>query len=273
MNKENVSKKTFDEISECDCGKKVFKYHNTSKNIFVARCSNISDKLKKTNCSLYCTFNDFRPVFKDIQNKLIRKSTFIEDPSKALEEKLKILFKFLFVSNHSSTLDEINILVKNNLKREPRKTFYFPSIGHYNRISHYESFEDYEKRIFSKKIIDLNFIEPKEKEKPVYFIDPSLLPKFEQPQAPSTPPPVKPKVRKQIVKKIPSSFIIVSEDDKSEKYNSDSEQSEYDSSVKEDSDYEDKLSENFNDDEEIVISEDIYEYEDTTDYCDYNDDE
>ena len=164
-----VTKEKYDEIEQCECGGPVFKYHDVSKNIFVAKCGYFKKILdiekqtkkklwivpKKVACDWVCTYNGSRPVFAEINNKL---NTFVEskfvDPHIILEEKLKLLFRFLYLSNHSSTLDEINLLVKNNLYREPRKTFYYPTIGHFMRISHYEPFEDYEKRIFSKKIID-----------------------------------------------------------------------------------------------------------------------
>lgn len=166
-----ITKEKYDSIDQCECGGPVFKFHDTSKNVFIAKCGYFSkimeiDKKtkkitwvnsKKPACDWVCKYNGERPVFKEINNSL---NTFIEknvkDPHKQLEEKLKLLFRFLHVSNHTSTLDEINLLVKNNLYREPRKTFYYPSIGLFMRVSHYEPFDEYEKRIFSKKIIDVS---------------------------------------------------------------------------------------------------------------------
>ena len=166
------------------------------------------------------------------------------------------------MSNHSSTLDEINILVKNSLKREPRKTFYFPSIGRFNRISHYEEFIDYEKRIFSEQIKDLNFIITKEKEKPVYFIDPNLLPKITIILPPKPP-------KKKIVKNI-SNFINLDDNETSEKYNSESENLE--DSDKENSDYEDDIASIEETEEPEEILDDTEEPEETEEYCDYDED-
>jgi len=168
-----ITKKQYDSIDECNCGGPVFKYNDTSRNIFVIKCGYFKKIIeinkqtkkkiwiapKKTDCSWKCIYNGERPVFQEINKKI---NNFVEckniNVHKQLEEKLKLLFKFLYVSCHSTTLDEINILVENNLLREPRKKFYYPSIGPYMRVSHIESYEDYEKRIFSKKIIDMSYI-------------------------------------------------------------------------------------------------------------------
>lgn len=170
---EIVTKEKYHSFDQCKCGGPIFKYHDTTKNIFVGKCGYFSKVLdieketkkkiwipsKKPACDWICVYHGPRPVFNEINNTL---NKFVErnitDPHKQLENKLKLLFKFLYLSNHTSTLDEINLLVKNNLYREPRKTFYFPSIGHFMRVSHYEPFDEYEKRIFSKKIIDVSSI-------------------------------------------------------------------------------------------------------------------
>jgi hypothetical protein len=169
-----ITKKAYDSIEECECGGPIFKYQDTARNVFVVKCGYFKkvldiDKItkrkvwvvpKKVACDWICTYHGERPVFSEINKKL---SNFVEknvtkDPHRQLEEKLKLLFRFLYLSTHSTTLDEINVLVLNNLLREPRKTYYYPSIGHFMRISHMESFEDYEKRIFSKKIIDQSYL-------------------------------------------------------------------------------------------------------------------
>jgi hypothetical protein len=153
------------DIDECFCGKKAFKYNDTSRNIFIAKCSQCSQdfdlkskkwtKSKKQPCDFFCIYHGPRPVFKEIVNVI--KTVSIEkqvSPDKALEDRLKLFFKFLFVSNHTSTLDEINLLVKNNLKRKPRIVYYYPTTTSFMKESHRESFIDYQTRIFSEKIID-----------------------------------------------------------------------------------------------------------------------
>jgi len=262
-----LTKYAFDDLTECECGKKLFKYHNTSTNAFYAKCSNYDIKPKKNKlpaCGLAWCYPDMRPVFKEITKKINKFDFKIKETNfdKILEEKLKILFKFLYVSNNSSTLDEINILVKNSLKREPRKTFYFPSIGSFNRISHYEEFIDYEKRIFSENIKDLNFIITKEKEKPVYFIDQKLLPKV------TIILPPKKKIGK-IVKNV-SNFINLEDNETSEKYNSESEN--FDDSDKENSDYDDDIASIEETEETEEILDDTEEPEETEEYCDYDED-
>jgi hypothetical protein len=211
---------------------------------------------KKKPCDFHCVYNGERPVLEYIKKVLTvsKKATEI-----SLEEKLKLLFSFLMVSNHSSTLDEINIIVRNKLKREPRKTFYLVSTTKHLAVSHYESFEDYRARIFSKKIIDLEYIEPKKKHEPVHFITHPLLPKIKEPvkekKNVKREPTIKPK-EKPIINIC--SFIITSEDNESEHSDSDSEtesrlsqssQSESDDSDKENSDYEDYVEETYDDHE------------------------
>ena len=259
-----LTKYAFDDLTECECGKKLFKYHNTSTNSFYAKCSNYDIKPKKNKlpaCGLAWCYPDMRPVFKEITKKINKLDFKFKETNfdKILEEKLRILFKFLYVSNNSSTLDEINILVKNSLKREPRKTFYFPSIGRFNRISHYEEFIDYEKRIFSEQIKDLNFIITKKNEKPVYFIDQKLLPKVNVilPQ------------KKKIIKNV-SNFINLEDNETSEKYNSESEN--LDDSDKENSDYEDDIASIEENEEPEEILDDTEETEETEEYCDYDED-
>jgi hypothetical protein len=152
------------------------------------------------------------------------------------------LFSFLIVSKNSATLDEINILVKNNLLREPRKTFYLVSTGRFLRVSHYESFEEYRDRIFSKKIVN-------------HFI----------PEVTSIIQPiVKPVVVKKTVKHKKeeiSQFIIVSDDEASD------ENSETSESEKSDSETDDDRDES--DFESVVDFEEIDEFVcETIQYCD-----
>lgn len=44
-----LTKFAFDDLTECECGKKLFRYHNTSTNVFYAKCSNYDTKSKKIN--------------------------------------------------------------------------------------------------------------------------------------------------------------------------------------------------------------------------------
>lgn len=152
-----ITKSEYTAIEECNCGGPVLKFHNTSKNEFVARCGYFKKIIeidrqtkrkvwitpKRPACDWRVVYPGERPVFKEINNVLV-KSVNVDKRNihERLEESLKVLFSFLHISNHSSTLDEINILVKNNLVREPKLAD--------------ETFKEYEHRIFSKKIIDLS---------------------------------------------------------------------------------------------------------------------
>jgi hypothetical protein len=166
----NYTKNDFLEIEDCKCGKRVFKYNNTTKNIFIAKCGYCSDeydskskkwiKSKKKICNFLAMYHGPRPVFAEIKNKVFAPPRPPQDPNKILEEQLRVLFKFLFVSSHTSTLDEINLLVRLKLKRKERIIYYFPTTTWYMKESHRESFEDYHTRIFSQEIIDLSYIPP-----------------------------------------------------------------------------------------------------------------
>jgi hypothetical protein len=260
-NKVLLTRQAFFDIDECKCGKTPFRFHNTSKNIFTVKCNNTKEEFdiktkkwnvsKKQPCDLWCEYHDTRPIFDQV-NKAILKSVVLPDKDKTLEEKLRLLFRFVFVSNHTSTLDEINILVKNKLKREPRKVYYFPSIGHM-RISHYETLEEYRDRIFSKKIIDLS--------EPVVPLQPPLPPT----------PPLIVKTKQKIVKEpLISKFIVVSDDDQSEKDPeeefSESEDNDSDRGL---SDYEDKEIES-NDTETYSEEENYDEYDGPNECNDYD---
>jgi len=263
-----LDKNTFSEIEKCTCGKDVFKYHNTSRNVFVAKCSNYTHEFgrdlkwtetKKQPCGFHCVYYGERPVIlENIKKVIVKKSETV-----SLEERLRLLFNFVVVSNHSSTLDEINIIVRNKLKREPRKTFYLVSTTKVMPISHYESLEDYRDRIFSKKIVDLEFVENKENFKPVYFIDKSYLP--QAPQKTKNPKPKIIKKKKPILQES-SQFIIVSgdENDSSEDNVTETE-SNYSDSEKSDSTKTDEDRENSDYDD---VYEEVYEEV----YDDYYDD-
>ena len=268
-----VDKNTFSEIEKCNCGKDVFRYHNTSRNVYVAKCSNYThdynrvlknwNDCKKKPCDFHYVYHGERPVHIEKIKEIVTKKCM----EVSLEEKLRLLFSFLFVSNHSSTLDEINIIVRNQLKREPRKTFYFPSTTLIMRISHLESFEDYRDRIFSEKIIDLSHInEQKENFKPITCLPPDME-KWLSDMKPSTPPQ---KVKNQKIKKhIPkpiiqetSQFIVVSDDSDSDNNGFGSESDHDESSDSEESE-KSEIS-------EVLEEEDFYEEEFVDDGDDYD---
>ena len=265
-----LTRNDFFSIEECDCGKHPFRYHNTSKNEFVLKCSITKDEYdiklkkwvvnKKQPCDLFCIYYAERPVFQQI-NTILKKACVVKvDKDVALEEKLRLLFRFVFVSNHTSTLDEINILVKNNLKRESRKVYYYPSIGHM-RISHYETLQDYHDRIFSKKIVDL-----------MYFLPPVIKPPTVISRLNEN------KLSKKVSIKSKNNFIVVTDDEADILGESDSERdsdserelSDY-SEASEASDAEETEIEEPEETEDIDDIEEIEEYNDESGGDDYYD--
>jgi len=250
----------YNSINECNCGGPVFKYHNTSKNTYHIKCGYFKKILeiskdnhkktwiapKKPSCGLNITYNGPRPIFKEINQKIIKHFEYHQkDIHKKLEDQLKLLFSFLIISKNSATLDEINILVKNNLLREPRKTYYLVSTGRFLKISHYESFEEYRDRIFSKKIVNHHNVE---------LIQPIVKPIVNNVNKKK----IKPK------KEEFSQFIIVSDDEASE---DNSEASE--SADSSDSETDDDRGES--DFESIAGFEELDEFDDNEDYNDYED--
>ena len=260
-----LTKKDFFEIEECKCGKTPFKYHNTSKNEFILKCNTPPEeydlktrkwtKCKRQPCDLLCAYYGERPIFEQIKKTLIKRASAQTDYNKVLEEKLRLLFQFVTISNHTSTLDEINILVKNNLKKEPRKTYYSPSPSHFMPIVGYETLEDYRDRIFSEKIIDrTTFIEPEHHESVVFVESPYLERKVVVRR--KTPKVVKPS--KPV--KLNNNFIVVSDDE--------SECSE----VNEQSDNETETSRDLSDYEDVEeLAEEIEEVYEEENYDDYDD--
>ena len=75
------NKKDFDSIEECHCGKPLFRFHDTTKNILIAKCaySNIEFDIKtkkwivskKQSCGFVGTYHCGKPVL--IENKIIIK--------------------------------------------------------------------------------------------------------------------------------------------------------------------------------------------------------
>jgi len=156
-----LTKNDFDNLDECDCGRTPFKYHNTSNNTHVAKCAYFKHELdlktkkwslsKKQPCGTYCIYHSERPVFKQIENTIINT---IKSKPFTLEDRLRSLFRFLYITDRTTIIQEIDLIVKNTLKRQPRKVYYYPSTTIFPKVSHHESFKDYETRIFSEKIID-----------------------------------------------------------------------------------------------------------------------
>jgi hypothetical protein len=258
-----VTGKEYREIEECRCGGPVFKVHNTSKNEFVAKCGYFKKIIeidretkrkvwitpKKASCGWRVVYPGERPVFKEL-NKVLVKSVQIDKRTihEQLEEKLKILFKFLHVSNHSSTLDEINILVTNNLLKEPKNDD--------------ETFEDYEKRIFAKKILDVSHraILPKI-ETAFKFYD---LPCLRRTPSPKTPP--------QKEKRTVSQFVEVEAEAESESDNETDRETEVESDNESRQDTEEDFDRDQSDfesvfDDPVEDIEDNYE-DDAPDYYD-----
>ena len=156
-------------------------------------------------------------------------------------KRLRFLFDYLLISNHSSTIQEIDLLVINKLKREPRKTFYYPSIGNL-RISHYESFEDYRARIFSEEIVDRD-------------LPPKILIQKKVTKRVTT-------TTKRVIKPL-NDFVDVSDKESSSDTNSECSREYSDTdSDKEDSDYS----------EDLETSEVYEDPEDLDNFDDYSDD-
>jgi hypothetical protein len=261
-----ITKNEYDSIDECNCGGPIFKYHDTSRNKYIIKCGYFKKVIdfdkqtkrriwitpKKSACDWMCVYNGERPIFKEINNTLIKSITKNKNEKnihEQLEQKLKVLFKFLYVSTHSSTLDEINILVKFHLLREPRKRFYYPTTDLIMRFSE-ESFEDYEKRIFSEKILDL-YETIKEKEK---INCPITLPFLKNTKNIPT--------KVLLKKKTISQFVEVTDDEESDKETedcSDEEQSSNDSSEEDSDRGQSDFESVFDEPEEI---EEIYEEND-----------
>jgi hypothetical protein len=178
------TKSDFLDLEECHCGKSLFRFHDTSKNIYVVKCAysnteyDIKTKkwiiAKKQSCGFVGTYQGDKPVLK--KKEIIPIKKVIEVESK-INIKLELLFKFLLVSRCSETLQEINLIVVDILKRNPQKIYYYPTTTIFMKESHRESFEDYYKRIFSKDNSDK--IEIKIQpilNKPVFFLKHFLLP-------------------------------------------------------------------------------------------------
>jgi hypothetical protein len=274
----NLTRDDFLNLEECECGKPFFKFNNSSKNTFIAKCANFKEEYdmktkkwttsKKQPCGDYYVYHGPRPVFKEIQKAIVTKYS----TTNTLEERLKALFRFLFVSKYSSTIQEIDLIVQNELNREPRKTFYYPTTGLFMKISHKESYEDYRDRIFSIKIVP-NYKPQviKEKEPIIKIVDHPFVNRTDK----------KPVIRKKVnlsKNTLPkqyfdlpkqNNFIIVSDSDSGGESESERNESETDpDSDKDESDYEDTETEIINDLDDCDYTED---FDGGDDYGDYDD--
>jgi len=174
----------YNDLEICKCGKSFFKYHDTSKNHYVSKCSNVKEEFnikirkwilsKKQPCGEFYVYYGERPVFAEIQ-KNIPETLKIHYDGNTLEKRLRSLFSFLFVSNRTSTLNEIDLIVKYELNREPRKIFYSPTTTVWMKEICRETFEDYQTRIFSKKIIEIKI-----KPVTIFNLKPPIQPKITQ---------------------------------------------------------------------------------------------
>ena len=78
-----LSKEDFFDIEECECGKPVFKFHNTSKNMYVMKCVNTPQEYdlkakkwvasKKQPCKMYNVYKGEPVVINQIKKKEIPK--------------------------------------------------------------------------------------------------------------------------------------------------------------------------------------------------------
>ena len=139
------------EIENCQCKGPIFKYQDITSNVFVIKCGYIKEKLeiesktkskiwtksKKQPCGFYAIARGDKPEY--IPSVIIKKED-EGDHNKKLEETLKSKFRYYYVSNNTTTLKEIDYLVKFKLFR--------------NKRSSSESVEEFEKRIFGIPIID-----------------------------------------------------------------------------------------------------------------------
>jgi hypothetical protein len=252
-----LTAKDFFQLDECHCGKNLFRYHNVSKNEYIAKCNTAREEYdlksrhwtisKKQPCDFFYAYYAERPVFKDIKNTTKKTKQLKINKDKLLEEKLKSLFNFVFISNHTCTLDEINITVKLNLRREPLKSD--------------ETLKEYQARIFSEKIVDLGHLQDlPEPHEPVVYFSHAFLDRNKT---------VK---KKSKIIKTKSSFIVVSDEDSFENAHGDESEQET-SSCRELSDYEDieEIEQQTDHEETFEENEEpADDYDDAGDFSDYD---
>jgi cobalamin biosynthesis protein CobT len=166
---QEITQKEWVDLEECECGGPLFKFHDTSVNVFVVKCGHVKETLefetrtkkklwfisKKQPCGFMCIAISEKPDYENYKKTDIPKEKFVvENFNKKIEERLRDLFNYYFLSKRDSVIQEINLLVKNKLYRKSRITYYLPTTELLLRESHKESIEDYQARIFSVPIVD-----------------------------------------------------------------------------------------------------------------------
>ena len=158
-----ISLDDYNDYSECECGGPLFKYHDSTRNVFVVKCGYVKENLdmktktwsksKKQPCSFVNIHKSDSP---DYNNLVLpkRERVLPENPHENLRENLESLFKFYKLAKKDITIQEINSLVKFKLNRKTRITYYLVTAGPVLMESHRESMDDYYSRIFSKPIIN-----------------------------------------------------------------------------------------------------------------------
>ena len=158
-----ISLEDYNDYSECDCGGPLFKYHDSTRNVFVVKCGYVKETLDmKTKTwskskKQPCTFVNIHKSDSPDYNKLVlpqRERVLPENPHENLRENLESLFKFYKLAKKEITIQEINSLVKFKLNRKTRIVYYLVTAGPVLMESHRESMDDYYSRIFSKPIIN-----------------------------------------------------------------------------------------------------------------------
>jgi hypothetical protein len=161
-----ISLDDYNDYSECECGGPLFKYHDSTRNVFVVKCGYVKENLdmktktwsksKKQPCSFVNIHKSDSP---DYNNLVLpqRERVLPENPHENLRENLESLFKFYKLAKKDITIQEINSLVKFKLNRKTRITYYLVTAGPVLMESHRESMDDYYSRIFSRPIINIPY--------------------------------------------------------------------------------------------------------------------
>ena len=68
----NLTKNEFDEINECDCGKNLYRYHDSSNNIYFAKCAYVKEEYDIKKILSYNCFIIVCMVFYIIVVSLVR---------------------------------------------------------------------------------------------------------------------------------------------------------------------------------------------------------
>lgn len=162
-NTPEISIEEWIDYEQCDCGGPIFKYHDTTSNVYVVKCGHVKETLdiktriwnksKKQPCNFINIYRSDQPKYDNLIIP-IREKYPEYDPHKSLFNNLEFLFNFYFLAKKDITIQEINSLVKFKLGRKIRMVYYLVTAGPILLESHREPMEDYQKRIFSIPIID-----------------------------------------------------------------------------------------------------------------------